>query len=185
MTDPPDGPQPSLATSARPVNRAGQAPQAPPPEPTNEQKEPNVDNWEIAARERIRDTMAAYTHSGDRGQIDLLAETFTEDGVLEIDGREPAVGRAAIIAMLSSVVAQGASLRSDRPPLYVRHFVTNLRFDEITPREARTSAYFLVMTDRGPDHWGRYRDRLVPVGDRWLFSRRFVRIDDGGQRAAP
>jgi hypothetical protein len=138
-----------------------------------------MDDWERVARERIRDTYAAYTHSGDRGRIEDLAETFTEDGVLHIADREPAAGRAAIIAVLSNVVADGANLRPEAGrPRYVRHFVANIRFDEITPEQARTSAYFLVVTDDGPDHWGRYRDTLVPAEDRWLLSERFVRVDE-------
>jgi hypothetical protein len=142
-------------------------------------KEQGMDIRELVARERIRDTYAAYTHSGDRGRIEDLAEAFTEDGVLHIAGREPAAGRAAIVAMLSGVVAGGTSLRPEEGrPAYVRHFVANLRFDEITPEQARTSAYFLVVNDGGPDHWGRYRDVLVPAGDRWLISERFVRVDE-------
>jgi hypothetical protein len=136
-----------------------------------------LENWELIARERIRDTVAAYTHSGDRGRVEQLAECFTEDGVLEIKGQETATGRAGIITMLTGVVEHASAALADGRPGIVRHFVTNLRFDEITPQLARTSSYFLVMTANGPDHWGRYRDVLVPVGDRWLITHRLVRLD--------
>jgi hypothetical protein len=33
------------------------------------------------------------------------------------------------------------------------------------------------VTDRGVDHWGRYRDELVDTEDRWRFARRQVRTD--------
>lgn len=135
--------------------------------------------WELMARERIRDAYAAYTHAGDRGRLEDLAGTFTENGVLEIKGRARAAGRSAIIEMLAEVIAAGANVRpAEVRPRHVRHFVTNIEFREISRERAETSAYFLVVNDRGPDHWGRYRDVLVPVGDRWLFSERFVRIDD-------
>ena len=39
------------------------------------------------------------------------------------------------------------------------------------------ASYFTVFTEVGPDHMGRYRDRLVPVGDRWLIAHRFVSVD--------
>mgnify|MGYP000721056195 CR=1 FL=1 len=28
----------------------------------------------------------------------------------------------------------------------------------------------IVVTERGPDHWGRYRDRYVCLDGRWLFA---------------
>ena len=34
-----------------------------------------------------------------------------------------------------------------------------------------------MITDIGLDHWGRYRDRLVPVGERWLLAQRSVKTD--------
>ena len=35
--------------------------------------------------------------------------------------------------------------------------MTNLRFLSVTEAEVRATAYFQVITDVGPDHWGRYR----------------------------
>jgi hypothetical protein len=34
-----------------------------------------------------------------------------------------------------------------------------------------------VLTDVGLDHYGRYRDLFVPVGDEWLIRHRFVSTD--------
>jgi hypothetical protein len=39
------------------------------------------------------------------------------------------------------------------------------------------SSYFAVHTDIGLDHWGRYRDILIPVGDQWLFAHRRISVD--------
>ncbi|GAA2449636.1 hypothetical protein GCM10010191_79200 [Actinomadura vinacea] len=136
-----------------------------------------MQTWELVARERVRDTLAAYTHAGDRGRIGELAATFTEDGVLEIRGGGTHLGRDAIAEMLSDAVERGSAPGHQGRPGVIRHFVANLRFEEITPHRARTSAYFLAMNAHGPDHWGRYRDTLVPVGDRWLFERRLVGVD--------
>ncbi len=59
----------------------------------------------------------------------------------------------------------------------VRHNVTNIRFESLIPDEAVVASYFTVITEIGLDHMGRYRDRFVPVGDRWLIAHRFVSTD--------
>ena len=137
-----------------------------------------MDLSELIIRERVRDTFAAYTHSGDRLQLTAMVDCFTQNGVLEVKGRQAAVGKSAITAML----APKADTASDTDPqkidkFFIRHFVTNLRFDSIEPERVETSAYFAVFTPKGVDHWGRYRDVLVPSGDRWLFASRFVSVD--------
>ena len=55
--------------------------------------------WELVAREACRDTLAQYTHSGDRYLLEDFAGAFCEDGVLEIRGAEPLQGRDAIMAL--------------------------------------------------------------------------------------
>ncbi|ONH31408.1 nuclear transport factor 2 family protein [Pseudofrankia asymbiotica] len=173
--------------------------------------------WELAAREQVRDTVATYSHSGDRLRLEDLAACFTADGVLETKGGWTAHGRAEIIARLSGVQAltaattvpgreaspgsasglgaedggpagngaasagNGAASAGGGGPAagkaFIRHFVTNLRFDSVTPDRITTSAYFAVLTVAGLDHWGRYRDILVPAEGRWLFAHRLVRTD--------
>jgi hypothetical protein len=135
-----------------------------------------VDLWELTARERIRDTLATYTWSGDSLRLDELAATFCEDGVLEIRGSEPLEGRAAIVGFLTGVGEREPAPSSDAKKL-LRHNVTNVRFLEITPERARVVSYFTALTEIGLDHHGRYRDELVPVEDRWLFRHRFVSTD--------
>ncbi|WP_040831029.1 nuclear transport factor 2 family protein [Nocardia jiangxiensis] len=133
-----------------------------------------MDHAELIAREKVRDLVAAYAHSGDRMRLAELAGCFAEDGILEVKGRPPAVGRAAIIEMLSAAPDRGAESTA---PRIIRHFVTNLRFDSIAPGRIETSSYFVVLTADGPDHWGRYRDILVEAGERWLFAHRLVAVD--------
>ena len=48
--------------------------------------------------------------------------------------------------------------------------------------EARAQCYMTMMVTRSDGsvyahHAGRYLDRLVKVGDRWLFSERLIRVD--------
>jgi hypothetical protein len=131
--------------------------------------------WELVARERVRDTLARYNWSGDALQLAELALAFCEDGWLEIRGQEPLRGRDAIVAFLGGRFA-------DAPPAsgvkrIVRHNLTNVRFLDLTPDRCRVASYFAVMTEIGLDHYGRYRDTFVPVGDEWLIRHRLVSTD--------
>jgi SnoaL-like domain len=134
-----------------------------------------VELWELTARERIRDCLARYTWAGDAGRLAELAAAFCDDGVLEIRGSEPLHGRAAIIDMLGGVTGQ-ATTPPDKKRI-VRHNLANIRFGKIAPQQAEVSSYFTVFTEIGLDHYGRYRDTVVPVGDEWLIRHRFVSTD--------
>jgi ketosteroid isomerase-like protein len=129
--------------------------------------------WELVAREQIRETVAAYAHSADTGRFDDLAGLFVDDGVLETEGQQSR-GRAAIRAFLAGV---GAALAEAGARPLIRHHVSNLRITVANSDEATGSAYFFVVTARGPDHWGRYRDVYARAGERWLFRHRRVRLD--------
>jgi SnoaL-like domain len=134
--------------------------------------------WELGARERIRDTLARYNWSGDALRLDELAETFCEDGELELRGTEPVRGRAAVVELLGgALAAPNATAQASGAKRIVRHNVTNIRFTDMSPREARVACYFTVFTQIGLDHYGRYRDVFVPAGDEWLIRHRFVSTD--------
>jgi SnoaL-like domain len=90
--------------------------------------------WELAAREHIRDTLARYNWSGDALRLDDLAQTFCEDGELELRGSDPVRGRAAIIELLGgAVAAPNATAQASGVKRIVRHNVTNIRFTEVRP----------------------------------------------------
>jgi SnoaL-like domain len=145
-----------------------------------------MEQWELSARECCRDTLAQYSHAGDRYLLDEFAAAFCEDGVLEIRGQAPLRGRAAIVERFGGATtalhareAAGAARSggADAPRRIVRHNVTNIRFESVSPTAATVASYFTVFTEVGVDHMGRYRDRLVPVGERWLIAHRFVSTD--------
>ncbi|SPM42806.1 Ketosteroid isomerase-related protein [Mycobacterium numidiamassiliense] len=139
--------------------------------------------WELVAREQIRDTVARYNWSGDAGKIDGLAETFCPDGVLEIRGAVPLHGRSEIVAFLGGVTdkiavdVNATATANARIRPIVRHNVANLLFNSVSPDRAQVSCYFTVFTHIGLDHFGRYRDILVPDGDTWLIKYRKVSTD--------
>jgi hypothetical protein len=139
-----------------------------------------MDLAELIARESIRATIARYNNAGDRGRIDELVRCFAPDGALLLDGEPECVGREAIRARLSRVV--GESQERSRAPL-VRHFVTNTHVEFESREAARVFSYFFVITEAGPDHWGRYADRVRPVGDEWLFAQRRVTTEGATEQS--
>lgn len=145
-----------------------------------------MDMWELAAREQIRDTLARYNWSGDAGRLDDLATTFCADGVLEIRGFEPLRGRPAIVAFLGGVTGDVAASVQPNPgvtpveaphKIVVRHNLANVLFTAVTPERAQVLSYFTVVTHVGLDHFGRYRDTLVPADGTWLIKHRQVSTD--------
>jgi uncharacterized protein (TIGR02246 family) len=133
-----------------------------------------VEHWELEAREAIRETIASYAHHADSGRFEELADLFAPDGVLEVRGEPPIVGREAIRAFLTGV---GVSLAGASEVPIIRHHVSNVTIELIGPDEARAACYFLAITEHGLDHWGRYRDHLVRIDDRWRFRHRRARTD--------
>ena len=133
-----------------------------------------MDARELEAREHIRDTVTRYAHCVDGGRFDELVELFAPDGVLEVEGEPAHRGRDAIRAF---VTGTGRDLAAGTGVPRIRHHVSNVLIELDGPDRARARCYFLAVTDRGVDHWGRYRDQYAPTGDRWLFAHRFVRTD--------
>lgn len=131
--------------------------------------------WELAIRESVRQTLADYTAGTDRNRITDVAACFAPDGSLSFTGGEPMVGPAAIVAGLGAQVHRFAE--GPVPLTHVRHHVSSVRFGAVTRDRVEASSYFLALTNIGVDHWGRYRDVLVPVDDRWLFASRKATAD--------
>jgi hypothetical protein len=135
-----------------------------------------VTHEELVAREAIRELAAAYAHAADGGRFDDLLALFTVDGSLQVDDREPLVGPTAIRAFVGGTQTS-VQLAATKTRGYIRHNVTSHTITVDGPDDAHGAAYFFVVTERGPDHWGRYRDRYVRRDDRWLFASRRVRVD--------
>ena len=134
-----------------------------------------MERWQLDAREQIRDLVARYNASGDSGRFDEMLALFAEDAVMEIP-TGVCTGRGEIRAFFEGVAANtdaggGAQAR------FVRHFTSTHQIDLIDPDRARGRAYYLVLTDVGLDHWGRYVDEYRWVDDRWLFARRAATLE--------
>ena len=136
-----------------------------------------METWEIDVRESVRQTLADYTAATDSFDLHGLAECFGRDGVLEFTGGiEPLKGRAAIEAGLGSAMAKEPDPHR-QTPTHVRHHVSSIRFESVDRDRVQVSSYFAVHTDVGLDHWGRYRDVLVPSDGRWVFAHRRIKVD--------
>ena len=136
-----------------------------------------MDTWELEIRELVRQTLADYTSATDRFDLRALAACFGPDGVLEFTGGvEPLKGRVAIEEGLGSVMA-GEPDPHRQTPTHVRHHVSSIRFESVARDRVEVSSYFAVHTDVGLDHWGRYRDVLIPSDGRWLFAHRRIKVD--------
>jgi hypothetical protein len=134
-----------------------------------------MEAWELIIRESVRQTLADYTAATDRFDLRALAACFGPDGVLEFTGGvEPLTGPAAIEAGLRAAMVPDTA---GQAPTYVRHHVSSIRFGSVAPERVEVSSYFAVHTDVGLDHWGRYRDVLIPVDARWLFANRRISVD--------
>jgi hypothetical protein len=135
-----------------------------------------MEQWEIETREGVRLCLAAYTSYADRGKFEEVAALFAPDGVLEVEGIGGArvSGPEEILAFFRGV---NSDVVTAAPPGRMQHHVSSTSIEVTSPTEARASSYFTVMTGAGVDHWGTYRDRLVPHDGRWVFAHRHVRTD--------
>ncbi|OMC29348.1 hypothetical protein A5740_18195 [Mycobacterium sp. GA-1841] len=133
--------------------------------------------WELSVREAARQLLADYTAATDRFDLRALAACFASDGILEFTGGDdPLTGPGAIEAGLGAAMA-GPQDATRAKPTFVRHHVSSIRFGAVSAERAEVSSYFAVYTDIGLDHWGRYRDQLVPEEGRWLFAYRRITVD--------
>jgi len=136
-----------------------------------------MDSWELDIRQLVRQTLADYTAATDRFDLRALAACFGPEGVLEFTGgAEPLTGPAAIEAGLGAAVG-GDPDPTRQAPTHVRHHVSSIRFESVTRDRVEVSSYFAVHTDIGLNHWGRYRDVMIPIDGRWLFARRRIKVD--------
>jgi len=119
-----------------------------------------MDLWELVARERIRDALARYNWSATR-----------RDSTTWLNA-------SARTASSSCAAANRCAERRDRRASRWRRGRTERdRRGVESPDEARVACYFTVFSEIGLDHFGRYRDVFVPVGDDWLIRYRFVSTD--------
>jgi len=130
----------------------------------------------LVDRARIRELTARYNRCFDDGDPEGFAATFTEDGVMEVDGTFSTSGRAALAEMVRHT------------PYGVKHVTVDATV-EVDGDAAVQDVTLLVLARPGPDapagtrakltNTGRYHDELVRTSDGWRFAHRTAFLDGG------
>ena len=129
---------------------------------------------EVIAREEIRSLLIEYVQCADGGRTARMLELFAPDAVMEATGDPACTGRDEISAYFERA---GRSIREHMTSAVLRHHLSSIHIELTSPTEARTTSYFLAITDAGPDHWGRYRDTLSHDGETWRITHRLLQLE--------
>jgi uncharacterized protein (TIGR02246 family) len=143
-------------------------------------------------RAQIENLMAKYIFALDWQNGEILASTFTEDGILDSAGGVTQ-GRKALREMIEKLRANTEKRRAEDKsglrPARARHTVSNV-FIEVTGNTARSRAYWLHYGNNNPDRkgvvdsFGHYEDELVKLNGQWLFKKRHVFNEQLAHRAS-
>ena len=137
-----------------------------------------MEQWEQQeALEGVRRTLGRYVIATDSGAYEEFFSLFTDDGEFVLPDGSVGVGPTGVAALLAE---KGAAYKPIEvwEPAFMRHHTTTIDIEVVSPTEATVEAYFMVCTDRGLDHWGRWVDRLVREADGcWRFRRREVHTE--------
>jgi hypothetical protein len=122
-----------------------------------------------------------YAHRLDLGQVERVAELFTDDAVWEMPGLIRFQGRAELTA--------GIPARLHSPGRTTRHLCTNVAIDVATSDDAIGLCYFTNYRHDSvtglfeqpapigePRYVGQYDDRFVRTPRGWLFAHRRVSL---------
>jgi hypothetical protein len=124
----------------------------------------------------ITQLASRYNHSIDHKEAEAWADCFAEDGVLRVNGRVIAGGRAALLAYIR---AKGADCAT-------RHWTNNAVIDgdgDAARLRLYVKTYNVVGGALGaPYMLGEYDDTLVKLNGRWKFKLRDMRVVAGKSR---
>lgn len=117
--------------------------------------------------DRIRRTIAEYSQRCDDGRFGEWSELFAEDGRFVVAGNATQ-GREPIRTMMEAMLPPGSR---------GKHITSNTIIDLHGDRASASTDYLFVRPSAtGPVivAAGRYHDRLVREGARWLFEERAI-----------
>jgi len=126
---------------------------------------------ELRVRVGVTHLLTTYQYLADTGKVERLAQLFAPDGVLEIGGARH-TGVDGVLALFRDTGARFA----DADFLPARHHLSTIYVEPQPDGSAKTYACFQFIGTRGLDHWGTYRDVVVPTEDGagWRFAHRRV-----------
>jgi SnoaL-like domain len=135
-----------------------------------------MEQWELVARESIRDLVARYNASGDAGRFAEVRKLFAADAVMKLEG-DVYNGIEEVMSIFTGTRDTLVANEADVAPIYLRHMTATHQIDLADEDHAAGRCYFQVLTRIGLDHWGRYIDQYRRVEGRWVFAVRDVRVD--------
>ena len=114
-----------------------------------------------------------FANYNDQNDFGAVCDLFTEDGSFW----RPSVPDAEIKGRETILQAF-----QQRPPLVIRHIVSNCVIDVLSETEATGHSYLIFLAapltedplplTAGPLHIGEFRDRFVKTSDGWKFQER-------------
>jgi 3-phenylpropionate/cinnamic acid dioxygenase small subunit len=121
----------------------------------------------VSDHDAIRDTIARYCQLCDDGRFEEWGELYTEDAAFHVMGNVYK-GREEVKGFI----------RAGQPPeLRGKHVAVNTVID-LKGDEADSTTDFIFIArvgdGLGVTQAGRYHDRLVRAGQRWLFAERRI-----------
>jgi hypothetical protein len=137
----------------------------------------------LADRAGVDATMHRYVTGLDHLDREMYASTFTEDGVLVIDGKQ-SMGRDAMRKVIDNEIAFRKA-QSDRGeiPRVLFHMETNIHVTYPDADHAERTAYWVTYIREGKDPEGLSAlgvgtsvDELKRVGDEWLIAKRSISL---------
>lgn len=128
-----------------------------------------MNDEELRLRVGVSNLLTTYQYLADTGRVEQVAALFAPDGVLQIGGDRYA-GPDAILRMLQDTGRRFA----DADFLPARHHLSSIHIEPLPDGTASSHACFQFIGTRGLDHWGTYRDVVVPGPDGWRFGHRRV-----------
>ncbi|MDE0215457.1 MAG: nuclear transport factor 2 family protein [bacterium] len=135
-----------------------------------------MEQWELIARDSIRDLVARYNANGDSGRFDQVMELFAPNAVMRTPMQPDKHGVDEIRTIFTDAQDTLSEIGGGTPK-YIRHHTATHQIDLLSPTEAKGRCYYHVIMEHGLDHWGRYIDRYGVVDGRWLFTERTATMD--------
>jgi uncharacterized protein (TIGR02246 family) len=127
-------------------------------------------------RAQIRELTARYNRAFDDNDPESFAATFTDDGVMAVEGTFSVEGRQGLAEMVRHT------------PYGVVHVTVDATV-EVSGDNAVQDVKLLVLSRPGPEagaggksrltNSGRYHDELIRTADGWRFARRTAFLDAG------
>lgn len=143
----------------------------------------------MTAEDSIRNLMFLYCEHMDAGNIDAVAEMFSDARIIGHDGATLATGRDEVRAMY----ARGNRTERTSGGRRSKHLTTNVYVevdDAAATAIAIARSYWVLLVSTSPDDpvrpilAGRYHDKFAQIDGAWRFTERAYLVDLTGSEAA-